>query len=100
MPLDDHVIRPAKGANLATVVTLMPDGQPQAQYTWIDADGEYLLVNTVPLRQRYKNVQRNPRITVTSLPGSTGHGQLPEPGRSRRPGHPQDRPREGERQGW
>ena len=60
MPLDDHVIRLTKGANLATVVTLMPDGQPQAQYTWIDTDGEYLLVNTVPLRQRYKNVQRGP----------------------------------------
>ena len=64
MPLDDHVIRLAKGANLATVVTLMPDGQPQAQYTWIDTDGENLLVNTVPLRQRYKNVQCDPRITV------------------------------------
>jgi PPOX class probable F420-dependent enzyme len=68
MPLDDHVIRLAKGASLATVVTLMPDGQPQAQYTWIDTDGEYVLVNTVPLRQRYKNVQRDPRITVL-IPG-------------------------------
>ena len=56
------------GANLATVVTLMPDGRPQAQYTWIDTDGEYLLVNTVPVRQRYKNLQRNPRITVL-IPG-------------------------------
>jgi len=52
MPLEDHVVRLAKGANLATVVTLMPDGRPQAQYTWIDTDGEYLLVNTVPVRQR------------------------------------------------
>ena len=68
MPLDDHAIRLAKGANLANVVTLMPDGQPQAQYTWIDTDGEYLLVNTVPLRQRYKNVQRDLRITVL-IPG-------------------------------
>lgn len=54
--------------NLATVVTLMPNGQPQAQYTWIDTDGEHLLVNTVPLRQRYKNLQRDPRITVL-IPG-------------------------------
>jgi hypothetical protein len=30
MPLHDHVVRLAKGANLATVVTLMPDGRPQA----------------------------------------------------------------------
>ena len=64
MPLSEHVVRLAKGVNLATVVTLMPDGRPQAQFTWIDTDGEYLLVNTVPKNQRYKNVQRDPRITV------------------------------------
>jgi hypothetical protein len=46
--LDSTVVRLAKGKNLATVVTLMPDGQPQAQYTWVDTDGEYLLVNTEP----------------------------------------------------
>jgi PPOX class probable F420-dependent enzyme len=68
VPLSDHVVRLAKGTNLATVVTLMPDGRPQAQYTWIDTDGEYLLVNTVPDRQRYRNVQRDPRITVL-IPG-------------------------------
>ena len=64
MPLDDDVVRLARAANLATVVTLMPDGQPQAQLTWIDTDGEVLLVNTEPQRQRSKNVQRDPRVTV------------------------------------
>lgn len=64
MPLDEDVIRLAKGPNLATVVTLMPDGQPQAQLTWVDTDGEVLLVNTEPQRQRWKNLQRDPRVTV------------------------------------
>jgi PPOX class probable F420-dependent enzyme len=64
MPLDADVVRLAKGPNLATVVTLMPDGQPQALLTWIDTDGEHLLVNTEPQRQRAKNVARDPRITV------------------------------------
>ena len=64
MPLDDDVIRLAKGTNLATVVTLMPDGQPQALLTWIDTDGDELLVNTEPQRQRSRNVARDPRITV------------------------------------
>ncbi len=64
MALDDDVIRLAKGKNLATVVTLMPDGQPQALLTWIDTDGEHLLVNTEPTRQRAKNLARDPRITV------------------------------------
>jgi len=64
MPLDEDVTRLAKGKNLATVVTLMPSGQPQAQLTWIDADDEHVLVNTEPQRQRSRNVARDPRITV------------------------------------
>jgi PPOX class probable F420-dependent enzyme len=62
--LDETVVRLAKGPNLATVVTLMPDGQPQALLTWIDTDRELLLVNTEPQRQRAKNVKRDPRVTV------------------------------------
>ena len=64
MSLDEDVVRLAKGKNLATVVTLMPDGQPQALLTWIDTDGEYVLVNTEPQRQKARNVARDPRITV------------------------------------
>ncbi|HTX26321.1 MAG TPA: PPOX class F420-dependent oxidoreductase [Streptosporangiaceae bacterium] len=64
MPLDEDVIRLAKGPNLATVVTLMPSGQPQALLTWIDTDGEHVLVNTEPQRQKARNVAREPRITV------------------------------------
>ena len=64
MALDEDVVRLAKGRNLATVVTLMPDGQPQALLTWIDTDGEHLLVNTEPQRQKARNVARDPRITV------------------------------------
>jgi PPOX class probable F420-dependent enzyme len=64
MSLDEDVTRLAKGKNLATVVTLMPSGQPQAQLTWVDADGEHVLINTEPQRQRSRNVARDPRITV------------------------------------
>jgi PPOX class probable F420-dependent enzyme len=64
MRLDDDTVRLAQGKNLATVVTLMPDGQPQALLTWVDTDGDHLLVNTEPQRQRAKNVRRDPRITV------------------------------------
>jgi PPOX class probable F420-dependent enzyme len=64
MPLDQDTVRLAKGKNLATVVTLMPDGQPQALLTWIDTDGDNILVNTEPQRQRGKNIRRDPRVTV------------------------------------
>lgn len=64
MALPPDVVRLATGTNLATVVTLMPDGRPQAQLTWIDSDGDCLLVNTEPQRQRCRNVERDPRVTV------------------------------------
>ncbi len=64
MPLDENLVRLAKGANVATIVTLMPGGQPQAQLRWIDTDGEVLLVNTEPQRQAARNVARDPRVTV------------------------------------
>ncbi len=64
MTLDPDVVRLAEGANLATVVTLMPDGQPQALLAWIDTDGEHLVVNTEPQRQKARNVARDHRITV------------------------------------
>src|ERR1700691_1566066 len=64
MPLDEDTVRLAQGKNLATVVTLMPNGQPQALPTWVDTEGEHLLVNTEPQRQRARNIRRDPRITV------------------------------------
>lgn len=64
MPLDEDLVRLAKGRNLGTVVTVMPDGQPQAQLRWVDTDGEYLILNTEPQRQAARNLERDPRVTV------------------------------------
>jgi PPOX class probable F420-dependent enzyme len=64
MALDEDAARLARGKNLATVVTLMPDGQPQALLTWVDTDGDNVLVNTEPQRQKARNCARDPRVTV------------------------------------
>jgi len=50
--------------NHAAVTTLLPSGQPQTQLTWIDANGTHLLVNTRPSTQKFRNIQRDPRITI------------------------------------
>jgi PPOX class probable F420-dependent enzyme len=42
----------------------MPDGQPQALPAWVDTDGEHILVNTEPQRQKARNAARGPRVTV------------------------------------
>jgi PPOX class probable F420-dependent enzyme len=55
------------GRNFAAVTTLMPDGTPQTTPLWVDADGEHLLLNTEVHRQKFKNVQRDPRVTVAII---------------------------------
>ena len=69
MPLDEDVVRLAKGKNLATVVTLMPDGQPQALLTWIDTDGEHVLVNTEP-QDRKSTRLNSSHSTLSRMPSS------------------------------
>jgi PPOX class probable F420-dependent enzyme len=48
----------------ATLVTLLPDGRPAAQVMWIDCDDECVLINTELHRQKFKNVEGDPRVTV------------------------------------
>jgi PPOX class probable F420-dependent enzyme len=43
----------------------MPDGSPQLTQTWVDTDGEHLLINTVEGFQKTRNLERDPRIAVT-----------------------------------
>jgi PPOX class probable F420-dependent enzyme len=54
----------ARGQNFAAITTLLSDGHPQTQVMWVDADGERLLVNTEVHRQKFRNVERDPRVTL------------------------------------
>lgn len=47
------------------VATTMPDGSPQLTQTWVDTDGEHILINTVVGFQKARNVERDPRVAVT-----------------------------------
>jgi PPOX class probable F420-dependent enzyme len=62
--IDPEVRALAQGANHAVVTTVMPDGSLQSALTWVDVDDEHVLVNTELDRQRTRNVQRDPRVTV------------------------------------
>lgn len=46
------------------LTTLMPDGIPQSSIVWIDYDGEYVLINTTLERQKGRNMQLNPKVSV------------------------------------
>jgi PPOX class probable F420-dependent enzyme len=63
--LDDGMKQLAHGPHIAAVTTLLPDGTPMTQPVWIDADDDHLIINTETGRQKYRNISRDPRITVT-----------------------------------
>ena len=51
----------------ANLATLMPDGSPQVTPVWCDYDGENVLVNTAVGRVKDKNLQREPRVSMSLL---------------------------------
>jgi PPOX class probable F420-dependent enzyme len=46
------------------LTTLMPDGSPQMTQTWVDTDGQHVVINTVQGFQKVRNVERDPRVAV------------------------------------
>ena len=54
----------ATGGNFATLTTLLPGGGPAAQVMWVDCDDECLLINTEIHRQKFKSIERDPRVAV------------------------------------
>ena len=56
----DLLIRPIHGV----FTTIGADGHPQSSLVWIDCDGECARVNTTLQRQKGKNLQANPRVSL------------------------------------
>ena len=63
--LHPSTVELASGANYAAITTVLPGGDLQNHYIWVGTDGERLFVNTEVHRQRYKNVERDLRVTLT-----------------------------------
>jgi len=49
----------------AHVATIGPDGEPQSSPVWYGWDGQHFLFSQTKTRQKYRNVQRDPRIAVS-----------------------------------
>jgi PPOX class probable F420-dependent enzyme len=46
------------------VATTMADGSPQLTQTWVDTDGEHVLINSVQGFLKVRNVERASRVAV------------------------------------
>jgi PPOX class probable F420-dependent enzyme len=62
--LPDGLVALLHRPSLCFVTTLMPDGSPQITETWVDTDGEHVIINTVQTHQKVRNVERDPRVAV------------------------------------
>ena len=62
--IDDKHAQLFKGTNLAAVTTVRPDGSPQTTPTWVDYDGEHVLINTAYGRAKPRYLEQNPVASV------------------------------------
>jgi PPOX class probable F420-dependent enzyme len=50
-----------------TIATLMPDGTPQLSVIWANYDGQHILINTARGRQKDKNLQARPVVSLLAI---------------------------------
>ena len=63
--LDDNARALLDGKNLATVATLEPDGSPHTSVVWFLRDGDDVLFSSTGTRRKVRNLQRDPRVSLT-----------------------------------
>jgi PPOX class probable F420-dependent enzyme len=56
-----------EGPVFVTLATIMPNGQPQLTVVWCTYDEPYVLVNTTRRRQKTRNVERNPKVSIMAI---------------------------------
>ncbi|MDQ3044078.1 MAG: PPOX class F420-dependent oxidoreductase [Chloroflexota bacterium] len=61
---------------LAHVASIGPQGEPQSNPVWFGWDGEYLTFSQTTTRQKYRNVQREPRISLSIIDPSNPYRYL------------------------
>lgn len=64
MPLPHQLTDVLRTKAICFVTTLMPDGSPQISQTWVDTDGERIVINTVDTHQKARNIARDTRVAL------------------------------------
>lgn len=62
--LTDNARKMLEGKNFVYIATVNPDGTPQVTPTWVDTDGNYVLINTAVGRVKHRNVKKNPHVAL------------------------------------
>ena len=62
--IDEQHAQLLRGKNLAAVTTIRRDGSPHVTPTWVDWDGEHVLVNTARGRAKVRHLEQNPQAAA------------------------------------
>jgi len=65
LKLSEQQIQLLREPHLAYVATVNRDGSPQVTPVWVDTDGEAILFNTARGRLKCRNLERDPRVSIT-----------------------------------
>ncbi|ASF09472.1 putative oxidoreductase [Nocardia brasiliensis NBRC 14402] len=65
MSLPDELVAMLRRPSTCYLATLMPDGSPQLTQTWVDTDGENVIINSVETHMKARNIARDPRVALT-----------------------------------
>jgi PPOX class probable F420-dependent enzyme len=64
MELSEELVALLRAPSTCYVATTMEDGSPQLTQTWVDTDGEHVLINSVRGFVKDRNIARDPRVAV------------------------------------
>lgn len=64
------------GKNFAFIATLMKDGSPQITPTWVDIEGDSIIINTAEGRVKQKNVERDKRVAVSIVDSANPYNMV------------------------
>ncbi len=81
MSLDPDLKAFATAQNFAALTTLGPDGHPSTHLMWVDADDDHLIFNTEVERQKFRNIERDPRVTLTIIDAESPYRYIEARGR-------------------
>ena len=62
--LPDDLLALLRRPSPCYLVTTMADGSPQVTQTWVDTDGDHVVINSARGYVKVKNIARDPRVAV------------------------------------
>ena len=64
MKLPEDLLELLRQPSICYIATTMADGSPQMTQTWVDTDGEHVIINSVQGYVKVRNIERDPRVAV------------------------------------